>query len=254
MLAYVAVGVGPALFATYFAPSLWTIAATAGVATAASGLFMMSRRSARELAITQTRERQLQTAAVASEARIATLVERLREASIHDDVTGTLNRRTFLARLDEVLQRDARLKKPMAFLLVDIEGFKKLNADAGRLIGDQALQAVGRAIQASTRGTDFIGRIGGDEFAVVLGECLDPGPAVDRIFVTLHGEAVGGQSQAPLQVSVGTVTIPEPQRGVDPFQLFRLAEEALASARGGAGTRRAKREYRAGTPSPVGAT
>jgi diguanylate cyclase (GGDEF)-like protein len=250
-LACAVVGVVPALFAAYSAPSRWTIAATAGAAAATSGLVMLSRRSARELVIAEDRERQLQIAASASEARIATLVAKVRETSIHDDATGALNRRTFLARLDEVLQRDARLQRPMAFLLVDIVGFKKLNADAGRLIGDRALQAVGRAIQASTRGTDFIGRIGGDEFAVVLGECVDPCPAIDRIFMALHADAIVGPGLPPLRVSVGTVTIPEPQLGVDPIQLFHLAEEALTSVRGEAGSRSAKREYRNDKPSPA---
>jgi len=43
-------------------------------------------------------------------------------------------------------------------------------------VGDQVLRRVGQAIQASTRGTDVVGRIGGEEFAVVLGECADPRP------------------------------------------------------------------------------
>jgi diguanylate cyclase (GGDEF)-like protein len=254
MLALAVVGAGPALLAVYFAQGRWTIAAAAGAATATTGLFMMGLRGAREIALAENRERELQIAMTASEERITALVAKVRETSVHDDVTGTLNRRTFLARLNEVLQRDARLLKPMAFLLIDIDGFKKLNAAAGRSIGDRALQAVGRAIQASTRGTDFIGRIGGDEFAVVLGECVDPRPAVDRIFVALHGESIGTPGLPPLRVSVGTVTIPEPQKGVDPVHLLQLAEEALGKVRGGAGSRCAVREYRADAPSPVSAS
>jgi len=241
----------PALLAAYFAPGRWTLVAAAGAAVAATGSLVNYLRRARELATLEDRERQLQSAASASEARIAALVAKVRDASTHDDVTGTLNRRSFLARLDEVLQRDARLQKPMAFLLVDIDGFKKINTDAGRMIGDRVLQTVGRAIQASTRGTDFIGRIGGDEFAVVLGECVDPNPAIDRIVVALHGETTGGATPLPIRVSIGTVTIPEPQGGVDPFQLFRVADEALASVRGAGGGRCAKREYRVDRPSPV---
>ena len=175
---------------------------------------------------------------------------KLHDASTHDDVTGTLNRSAFLVRLDEVAQRDARLQKPLAFLLIDVDGFKQINSEAGRLIGDRVLLAVARAIQASTRGTDFIGRIGGDEFAVVLGECADPSPAIDRVLVALHGETTGGDAPLPIGVSIGAVTIPEPQTGVDPCQLFLLAEEALASARDGDGRCR-KREYRAEKRSPV---
>lgn len=251
ILAGAAVGVTPALFAASVAPGRWTAFAAAGAAAATTGLLVSNIRRLRELAALEERERQHLSAASAAEIRIEALVAKVRDASTHDDVTGTLNRRTFLARIDEVLQRDARLKRPLAFLLVDVDGFKKINSDAGRMIGDRVLLAVGRAIQASTRGTDFIGRIGGDEFAVVLGECVDPNPAIDRIFVALHGETTGGATPRPIGVSIGTVTIPEPQRGVDLFHLFRLAEEALTSARAGSGGRCQKREYRVEKPSFV---
>jgi diguanylate cyclase (GGDEF)-like protein len=253
MLTCAAFGVVPAIFAVLFVRGGWTILTMAGAAIATTGLVVITLRYARELAQSETRERELQTAATASEARIASLVAKVRETSTHDDVTGVLNRRTFLTRLDEVLQRDARLQKPLAFLLIDVDGFRKINAEAGRMIGDRVLMAVGRAIQASTRGTDFIGRMGGDEFAVVLGECIDPRPAVDRVFVALHGETTGGDAPLPIRVSIGTVTISEPQNGVDPVQLFRCAEEVLSSARTGAGSRAGRREYGPAKPVPVAA-
>jgi GGDEF domain-containing protein len=133
----------------------------------------------------------------------------------------------------------------MAFLLVDIEAFKTINAEAGRMIGDRVLRTVGRAIQASTRGTDFVGRIGGDEFAVVLGECADPRPAVERIFVALHGETTGGDHPPP-----------RAHAAVDPVQLFRIAEDALASVRGSGRARAATRDYpvEAAVPASVGLT
>jgi GGDEF domain-containing protein len=141
----------------------------------------------------EARQQQLQVAASTAEAQVAASEEKLREAATLDDLTGTLNRRAFLTRLDEVMHRDARLKKPMAFVLIDIDGFRRINAEAGRVIGDRALRTVARAVQASTRGTDYVGRIGGDELAIVLGECFDPRPAVDRVFVALHGETNGGR-------------------------------------------------------------
>lgn len=254
MLACATVGVVPALFAAYLTPGRWTMLAAAGAAIASTGLLVSSVRWARKLGTLEHRERQLQMAASASENRVATLVAQMRDTSNHDDVTGTLNRRAFLARLDEVLQRDARLQKPMAFLLIDINGFKRINAEAGRMIGDRVLRAVGLAIQASTRGTDFIGRIGGDEFAVVLGECVDPRPAVDRVLVALDGQTTGGANPLPIRVSVGVVTVNDVDGGVDPVHLFRVAEDALASVRGGADSRCAKREYRIEKRSPVGAS
>jgi diguanylate cyclase (GGDEF)-like protein len=235
LLASALIGVAPALLAARFASGPWTVLAAAGAAIAATGFLVGGVRSARELALADDRERRLQSAAATSDARVATLEAKIRDAAAIDDATGVLNRRTFLARLDEAIERDARLKKPMGFLLIDIDGFKQINADAGRLVGDRVLHLVGRAIQAATRGTDFIGRIGGDEFAVVLGECADPRPAVDRVFVALHGETTGGDKPLPIRVSVGLVTIAMPHLGVDPVELFRVAEEALASVQSGGG-------------------
>lgn len=252
MLACALLGVVPALLAARFAPGLWTTLAAAAAAIATTSLLVIGVRCGRELASVEGKMRQLQSTAATSESRLAALESKMRESASHDDVAGTLNRRTFLARLDEVLHRDARLQKPMAFLLIDIEDFKQINVDAGRMIGDRVLRTVGRAIQASTRGTDFVGRIGGDEFAVVLGECSDPRPAVDRVFVALHGETTGGDPALPIRVSIGTVTIDEPQAGVDPVQLFRVAEEALAAVRGTGVGRSGTRKYRVENPRPVG--
>jgi len=247
--AYALLGVIPGALASYFHPGLWTAVPAACAALASTALAMTAFRIAKDLAATERHQRQLQTAAASSEERITALEAKLRETASHDDVSGTLNRKAFLRRMDESIRRDARLKKPMVMLLVDIDGFKKLNGDAGRLIGDRVLKTVGKSIQASTRGTDFVGRIGGDEFAVVLGECEDPRPAIDRIFVALHGESTGGEHPVPVRVSIGAVTIDGGAETVDPVKLFRIAEDALATVRGGG--RWAKRDYRVESPRPA---
>ena len=247
IVAAVLVAALPAVVAACVAPSLWTMSTAVGAALGTTALAVNIMGFARRLATAENCERQLQSSATSSEARIAALEAKVREASSQDEIAGTLNRRTFLRRLDEVLQRDARLQKPMAFLLIDVDGFKKINTEAGRVIGDRVLHIVGRSLQASTRGTDFVGRIGGDEFAVVLGECLDPRPAVDRVFVALHGETTGGDKPLPIRVSIGAVSIEDPRVGVDPVELFRVAEDALASVRGTAQSLCGRRSYGART-------
>jgi diguanylate cyclase (GGDEF)-like protein len=237
------VAVVPPAVAAYLTPNLWTILAAAGAAIGTTVILSAGHRADRTLADFEKREAQLRTAQSSAEAKMSALEAQLRESSAQDDVSGTLNRRTFLVRLDEAIRRDMRLKKPMAFVLVDIEGFRKLNAEAGRMVGDGVLRTVGRALKASTRGTDFVGRIGGDEFAVVLGECLDPRPAIDRVLVALHGETVDGDSSRPLIVSLGVVTVDSARADVDPISLFRLAEEALATVKGGTTSRCGKRVY-----------
>jgi diguanylate cyclase (GGDEF)-like protein len=234
LLSCALLAVVPAAVAAYFSPNLWTILAAASAAIGTSVIVSRGHAADRSLEAVETSERKLQASVSSLESKVTTLEAQLRESSAHDDVTGTLNRRTFLVRLDEAVRRDMRLKKPMAFLLVDIEGFRKMNADLGRMACDGVLRTVGRALKASTRGTDFVGRIGGDEFAVVLGECADPRPAIDRIQVALHGESI---------VSMGLVTVDSAHADVDPMILFRLAEEALATVKGGAATRCGRRVY-----------
>jgi diguanylate cyclase (GGDEF)-like protein len=250
-LGWALIGALPAALAVWLATGTWTIVAAAGAMIGTTGLVTAGMRTERKLADAADRERQLSSAAGSAESRIAALEAKLRESSSHDDVTGTLNRRAFLTRLDEVLRRDARLRKPMAFLLVDVEGFRKINAEAGRMVGDRVLRQVGKAILASTRGTDFVGRIGGDEFAIVLGECTDPRPAADRIFVALHGESIGDEHVGPVHASIGIVTMTEAQADVDLAHLFRLAEDALAPVRGTGQSRCGRRDYQTEAPRPA---
>ncbi len=181
----------------------------------------------------QRREEALRAQIAALEGHVRMLTERLSEAASTDDLTGVLKRRAFLERLEEVSLRDARLGRAFTLLLVDVEGFRLINAQRGRVGGDNVLKRVGRALQSVTRGTDRVGRMGGDEFAVVLGECEDPGPVVSRLFIALaDGEGRGGADDAPVHVSVGSVVVANPSSGLDVARLFRLADEGLASVRG----------------------
>jgi diguanylate cyclase (GGDEF)-like protein len=169
--------------------------------------------------------------------RLKTLNRQLQEATTTDSLTGTLNRRTFLQRVDETIRRDIRLGKPFAFLLVDIVGFRALNGRMGKLAGDHVLQHVGQALRSLTRGTDFVGRLGGDEFGIMLAECDDSQPAITRILLALEEASVpdddgrDGRRTIPIAVHVGCVEVPNAVwcRGFG--QLFLLAEERVRSLR-----------------------
>jgi diguanylate cyclase (GGDEF)-like protein len=181
------------------------------------------------------------------EERLANQARELRDVRTRDATTGVLNRAGFLRRLEESISRDARLKKPLAYLLVDIEGFKAINLKRGRVEGDATLWRVAHALEDATRGTDCVGRLGADEFGIVLAECHDPGPVVERLFRSLQS-AGGGHDAKDIHVSIGVVTVDDPAAGVDLQELFRLAESALASVRGTVGSRCARRTLRASRP------
>jgi diguanylate cyclase (GGDEF)-like protein len=87
-----------------------------------------------------------------------------------DPLTGAGNRRRFLERLGEEIARSARYERPLALLVLDVDHFKNVNDTHGHDAGDDVLKALAAACQASLRGADAFGRLGGEEFGVLLAE------------------------------------------------------------------------------------
>lgn len=94
--------------------------------------------------------------------------ERLLRLAGSDELTGIANRRTFNAALRRELSRTSRDGRPVALLLIDVDGLKAINDGLGHSEGDRALQLVARSTSESVRHGDLVARIGGDEFAVLL--------------------------------------------------------------------------------------
>lgn len=239
-----AIGLAPALIELVIEPSRGVAIAAMGSATMGIVFVLYTQRLVVHVHQLQLKERTLREDHASLQERSHDQARELRDAKTHDASTGALNRSSFLRRLEETVARDARLGKSLSFLLVDVEGFKAINIERGRIGGDAILLKVAHALADATRGTDWVGRLGGDEFGVVLGECEDPGPAVNRIFSSLKGEADGAAS---ICVSVGAVTIENPAAGFELSELFRIAEGALASVRGTGGNLCARRSLRGAT-------
>jgi diguanylate cyclase (GGDEF)-like protein len=99
------------------------------------------------------------------------LAEKLEAAAAladRDQLTPTLNRRAFLRELHRTMSEVERYKTPAAVLYVDLDGFKALNDGYGHAAGDAVLRHVGRLLTESVRESDVVGRLGGDEFGVIL--------------------------------------------------------------------------------------
>ncbi len=92
----------------------------------------------------------------------------LRQLADHDPLTGLLNRRSFVARVNDEINRSRRYNNAMSYMIIDIDYFKKINDTYGHLTGDAVLKEFAKKILALLRESDFIGRIGGEEFAVTL--------------------------------------------------------------------------------------
>lgn len=239
-----AAGLAPSLVALLIAPSRGLAISAAGSAVMAIGFVIWTQRLVAERSYLLLRDTALRNDVSSLEEKVQVQGRELRDIRTNDEVTGVLNRGAFLRRLDETVARDGRLGKPLVFILVDIEGFRAINTERGRLGGDAVLKQVAAAISGATRGTDVVGRLGGDEFGIVLGECEDPRPAVNRLFLALQS-ANASEGAVPVHVAVGAVTVESPAQGVEQAELFRLAEGALASVRGHAGSLCARRTLRA---------
>jgi diguanylate cyclase (GGDEF)-like protein/PAS domain S-box-containing protein len=134
------------------------------------------------------------------------LEEQLTRQAFHDDLTGLANRALFRDRLDHALARAAGDGEPLAVLLIDLDGFKKVNDTLGHDAGDRLLREVAERIeQAMSRGRDTVARLGGDEFALLLEDSSEK-RAVDvatRLLAGLATPAVIDDREVPLSASIG---------------------------------------------------
>lgn len=94
--------------------------------------------------------------------------EALRLLSVTDPLTGIANRRGLLERAEGMEAQARRMDMPLAVLMVDIDHFKAVNDQHGHPVGDRLLAAVARALRENIRKEDALGRMGGEEFAVML--------------------------------------------------------------------------------------
>ncbi len=89
-----------------------------------------------------------------------------------DDLTGLNNRRAFLAGAEREILRAERQGNALALLILDLDYFKRVNDNHGHRVGDLVLVAVAEVLTRSVRdGLDFVGRLGGEEFAILLARC-----------------------------------------------------------------------------------
>ena len=96
--------------------------------------------------------------------------EELTKLATTDPLTGVANRRFFAERMESELVRFKRFGNPASFLMLDIDFFKKINDSYGHAIGDVALKEFARIARESLRKTDLVGRLGGEEFGILLTE------------------------------------------------------------------------------------
>lgn len=130
-------------------------------------------------------------------------VAQLRELARVDDLTGVLNRRAFFERLGEELERSSRYDAPITLVLCDLDEFKAINDAHGHPAGDEALRRFTQVLAANVRSSDVVGRIGGDEFALILvgTDQEEVGRIIERVRTTLATTPIG---ETGVRASFGT--------------------------------------------------
>ena len=151
-----------------------------------------------------------------------------------DALTGIPNRRAFDQALRNEVRRCTRSAVPVSVLMVDVDSFKQFNDTYGHLVGDDALCAVGRALQGQVvRAGDMLARFGGEEFSVVLPGVDRQGAVAvaDRLVEAVGKTRVRQAADWQLTVSIGTATWNPGDAPLRPVDLMTRADRALYVAK-----------------------
>jgi two-component system CheB/CheR fusion protein len=157
---------------------------------------------------------------------------RLTRGAHVDEQTGIANRSWFNTRLEEELARSARSGRMAALASIDLDGFKEVNDQFGHAAGDVVLREVAARLRRLGRRQDVVGRIGGDEFALLLGGVEDEqeiGAVADRVLDSLREPIDLGTTHTSLTASVGIALAPND--GSDASTLLHSADVAMYHAK-----------------------
>jgi diguanylate cyclase (GGDEF)-like protein len=148
-----------------------------------------------------------------------------------DHLTGLLNHQAFSQELETEMSRSERYGHGVTLVFLDLDAFKLVNDTHGHLEGDVVLRSVARGLETSLRGSDIAGRIGGDEFAVLLLE--SDHNAVESFLERLDAEtsALGADLDLPTDFGFSAGAAHYPSEVDDADALFRLADSRLYDAK-----------------------
>ena len=170
-------------------------------------------------------------------AKIEVALERKRaykDAALIDELTKTGNRRFFNAEFDELHYRSIRLEKIFSLALIDIDHFKKINDTYGHSAGDLVLKKLSLFLKDSIRKDDFIARIGGEEFGMLMPEASKTNAVsiLERLRIKVASKRFktpGLRSPLRITISAGISTFPDD--GMEKADLIEKADSALYLAK-----------------------
>jgi diguanylate cyclase (GGDEF)-like protein len=158
--------------------------------------------------------------------------KQLKDNAARDSLTGLYNHARIEEFLDLEIRRKRRTEGKVAFVMLDIDYFKKVNDDFGHLAGDEALRGIARILEDSVRGGDIAGRYGGEEFSVILDARDDEEVRTfcERIRKSVEESAFVSEDElVRVTVSLGWVRMVA--EGYGPYEFVRNADRALYHAK-----------------------
>jgi diguanylate cyclase (GGDEF)-like protein len=161
--------------------------------------------------------------------QIARLTARLSDATRIDPLTGLLNRRAFEQLLESELERSRRTGRPLAVIVGDVDGLSAINAHRGHSAGDSVLRLIARDMEKWKRRIDAAGRIGGEEFALLLPETDERGAFLLAERLRRAAHRTFSDEPVPVTVSFGMSSYPEHGDRLD--LLLSLATHAMGAAK-----------------------
>jgi len=167
-----------------------------------------------------------------AEEKIQRLNAGLEQLAMTDHLTSLYNRRYFMQRGTEEFKRARRTNQPLSLLMLDIDHFKKVNDTYGHEVGDMALQQVAAALKSSLRETDILGRMGGEEFAILLPSTLlkEAGLLAERVRQSVANVLFEVPSASlKITISIGVAAITGEMAGID--DMLRNADAAMYKAK-----------------------
>jgi len=153
--------------------------------------------------------------------------EQAQSTASTDYLTGLANARSICLHLEKELLRVRRSKRPLAVLLCDLDGFKKVNDKFGHLTGNKLLQEVSANFKSSCREYDQVGRLGGDEFVFVLPEMTKDLVAEMEKRLTRAVREASRSVCSEMMVSVSVGSAFHPDDGVSAEELLSQADRSM---------------------------
>lgn len=160
------------------------------------------------------------------------LENELRNMAMVDPLTGAYNRRHFITKGVEEVERSKRYHNALSVLMVDIDHFKRINDQYGHDVGDLALKEVTRVCLRSVRNVDTLGRLGGEEFAVIMpqSDMEQAITAAERICQTVREMTINAAGQCvELTVSIGVAALNRSDNRIE--LILKSADQALYHAK-----------------------